>query len=191
MYQVVDNFVDMPYQQALLARIDRNEAFPWGFLQDMSHVEERSNIEGAKVAPVQHGFETVLYLIEEQRENQYTELLWPFINTIMYHEQSNIRLLRVKAGLVLPSDGVIYPHVDFSFPHKSLVYYVNDTDGDTVFYKEHFTGHDSVPETFTVEERISPQQGRAVIFDGLQYHSTEYPTNHHRTFLNINYEVLQ
>ena len=36
-------------------------------------------------------------------------------------------------------------HVDLDFPHKSLIYYVNDSEGDTVFFeKDYETIIDSV-----------------------------------------------
>lgn len=191
MIEVIDDFISVPYQHALLDKVAKNYEFPWNFMDDMSAVPKRDNLLGKSAAEFQHGLENIMYYEGNPNQNsEYIHLVTPLTYTIMQHYNSSIHLFRVKAGMVTNNHGVAYPHVDFSFDHKSLVYYINDSDGDTVFYNEWFTGHDSVPDRFTVQESVSPKMGRAVIFDGLQYHSTEYPSAHgYRAFLNINFMV--
>lgn len=52
------------------------------------------------------------------------------------------------------------PHVDLPEPHKALIYYVNDSYGDTAF----FDNNGNITET------VSPKKGRVVLFDGEQLH---------------------
>ncbi len=33
------------------------------------------------------------------------------------------------------------PHVDFDQPHWTIIYYVNDSDGPTIFFKQKYDGH--------------------------------------------------
>ena len=69
-------------------------------------------------------------------------------------------------------------HVDQEVPHKVLLYYINDADGDTFFFRDGEVIH-----------RETPQRGKMVIFDGATYHSSSPPSKNIRMTLNINYEL--
>ncbi len=78
-------------------------------------------------------------------------------------------------------------HVDFTWPHKTALLYINDADGDTVIYNERWES--GVPETLTVAQDIQPVANRLVLFDGLRLHTGTTPTKTaRRVVLNINYE---
>ena len=59
------------------------------------------------------------------------------------------------------------PHVDLNIPHTSLIYYVNDADGDTLFFDEDYE---------TQIDSVTPKKGRAVLFNGLIPHAAGIPT---------------
>jgi hypothetical protein len=95
------------------------------------------------------------------------------------------RLLRIRLGLfpMTNIDALHHnPHVDFYQPHYNALYYVNDSDGDTVIFNETF---DDVPQDqsvafaraqkFTIAKRISPKKGKMIGFDGKQYHASMHP----------------
>lgn len=93
---------------------------------------------------------------------------------------------RIKANLLLNLEGpkLQPPHVDGMgivdgvyecVNNKTLLYYVNNSDGDTVFYNEKFTGEPL--GLLTEKMRVTPKKGRAVIFDSNQVHSATVPTN--------------
>ena len=85
-------------------------------------------------------------------------------------------------------------HIDREQEHISIVYYVNDTDGDTHIYDtdlETMSGwnyivRDKKFEHFTLNKRISPKKGRVVIFNGLLPHHSSYPTLQDRYVINFN-----
>jgi len=85
-------------------------------------------------------------------------------------------------------------HIDREQEHISIVYYVNDTDGDTHIYDtdlETMSGwnyivRDKKFEHFTLNKRISPKKGRVVIFNGLLPHHSSYPTLNDRYVINFN-----
>jgi len=89
-------------------------------------------------------------------------------------------------------------HVDQYEPHYSIIYYINDSDGDTVFYND--TLGDKFPNWMTLLgkdkdlsywselKRVSPKKGRIVIFDGRIFHRSSYPTTQDRYILNYNVE---
>lgn len=108
-----------------------------------------------------------------------------------------VKLLRAKANLVVPQpDGrkitLSSPHVDDVGHDKDnffvCIYYVNDSDGETVIFNE--TKSQSVPTHFTEKESIKPKKGRMVIFDGRYYHSGGVPsTTSERCVINFNFTV--
>lgn len=82
-------------------------------------------------------------------------------------------------------------HTDTEIPHKTLLYYINDADGDTILMNERFQPADNIPGAevkTTVAARVSPKQGRIVCFDGLRYHAPSNPIiARKRYLLNINF----
>jgi hypothetical protein len=79
-------------------------------------------------------------------------------------------------------------HVDMPYPHQTLIYYVNNSSGDTLFFNREFSGgHTS--EDLQVVQRVSPKAGRAAMFDGLIYHSASTPQSGFRCIVNINFNV--
>ena len=73
------------------------------------------------------------------------------------------------------------PHIDTSDDHFVMLYYVCDSDGDTIIYNEQ-----EKSDSYTVQKRITPKQGRVVLFDGSYYHTAEQPLNNIRCVVNYN-----
>jgi hypothetical protein len=97
--------------------------------------------------------------------------------------------LRIKANILNKTgkkDHIHPPHIDMTIPHLVLLYYVNDSDGDTIMFNEkHYS---EIIPTLTVDKAISPKAGSAIVFDGLTYHASSSPRNtEERIVLNINF----
>ena len=77
------------------------------------------------------------------------------------------------------------PHIDLDegFEHIVVLYYVIDSDGDTIIYNER-----TQSPSYTEKQRVSPKQGRVVIFEGGQYHTAAQPTKGTRCIVNYNLE---
>ena len=74
-------------------------------------------------------------------------------------------------------------HIDQQYPHIVALYYINETDGDTIFCDEH--------DHSKIIHRETPKKGKCVIFEGLHaYHASSSPSNNIRMTLNINYDHL-
>ena len=67
------------------------------------------------------------------------------------------------------------PHTDRPEEHLGLIYYVNDSDGDTIFF-----------ENNKELQRVTPKKGRIVLFDGNTLHAGGFPTNNPRCIVNYN-----
>lgn len=89
-------------------------------------------------------------------------------------------LCRVKANLLTKNGrpGFHTPHIDNNFEHLVILYYVNNSDGDTYFFNDNI-----------VVDRVSPKQGKYIIFDGDQYHASSSPTDTDARIV-INFNVL-
>lgn len=101
-------------------------------------------------------------------------------------------VIRVKSNLITKdkdNDAYHLPHIDFDSPHLVFLYYVNDSDGDTVFFNERYSSWGKFDsDTIHTAGRVSPKAGRAVVFDGLQYHASSSPQEHNfRCVININF----
>lgn len=85
---------------------------------------------------------------------------------------------RAKFNILLQREDMIgcynQPHVDAEVPSWSIVYYLNDSDGDTVIFNEMYTDK-TTPLKLTVKERVSPKKNRAVLFEANRYHASSNP----------------
>jgi hypothetical protein len=99
-------------------------------------------------------------------------------------------LLRIKANLLVRStsaDGPrpFTPHVDIPKPHWVLIYYVNDSDGDTVILDKTYPDSSNA----VILHSVSPKKGRAILFDGRHYHCGTCPSEHDFRIV-LNYDFL-
>ena len=82
-------------------------------------------------------------------------------------------------------------HVDRPDDHWVCLYYVNDSDGDTVLFKQTKDEMNSVEDykntKFEVLQRVTPKKGRAIVFNGNRYHSSTAPTEGVRCILNFDF----
>ena len=93
-------------------------------------------------------------------------------------EVPSARVIQGRAFLQFPlnlkSKDDDTPHIDLDEGERHIVvlYYVKDSDGDTVIYNERTESN-----TYTVKQKVTPKQGRVVIFDGGQYHTPQQEIN--------------
>ena len=85
-------------------------------------------------------------------------------------------------------------HIDIPFEHLVVLYYVNDSDGDTFIFDK-FADYKNLqsptinPEDANIIKRISPKKGRALVFDGSRYHSSSGPTKDVRCIINFDISI--
>lgn len=93
---------------------------------------------------------------------------------------------RIKANILLKQQ---FPKDHYNSPHQdqpesnyiSMVYYVNESDGDTILFNE-FTQDNK----FTVYKRIQPKKNRLVVFESSRFHASSNPSiNQDRFVLNF------
>ena len=185
---VIDDFISLEYQEKIKQDLlGLENIFPWHYSEDvtaagdfdsqhrpaMSHqyVEIDDDNDTSEIISVYHHLFTPLlskacqYLkIPETEVIQGRSFLqWPLVN--------------------IDTSVVDLPHIDLDEgdEHIVVLYYVVDSDGDTIIYNER-----TESPSYTEKQRVSPKQGRVVIFDGGQYHTAEQPTKGTRCIVNYN-----
>jgi hypothetical protein len=128
--------------------------------------------------PLRKEFEIQSGYYDYLHDNVFTKFLHK-------HNMYCTRIIRAKLNFVSSVQDDVYqtPHVDVTFPHKVFLYYINDSDGDTLLFNEKYDGTN---KELTVAESISPEMGKAILFDGLTYHSPTAPKKYpYRAVMNI------
>ena len=188
---VLDDVIPKAYQDTLEMMFLNNKA-KWNFMED-------ATAEGLKKLGKVPAFANVFY--DERKPEVFDRTLFlatlPLaqiaLDKIGYTEK--YRPTKCRSFLQIPmNDGrALEPnlvHIDDAKQHMVVLYYVNDSDGDTVLYNQMYG---EVPDKATYTDisyvteykRVSPKRGRAVVFDGLRYHTSSCPTDSPRCIINI------
>ena len=131
------------------------------------------------------------------------------IYTSLYHRQlfflikktselfNGYKLARLKLNLNPKDSGYdknchFVPHIDNHLPDAiTCIYYVNDTDGDTFFYKTPEKDFSSENELEIIETK-TPKKGNFVYFDSSIWHSGQPPIkSNYRLIINMNWEKIK
>ena len=89
------------------------------------------------------------------------------------------------------------PHVDFytGKPYYTLVYYVDDSDGDTIIFDKIFNPAQEVYDPILSSPlpeliRIKPKKGQGLFFNGHRFHSGNFPIDYNsRIVINFDFEL--
>lgn len=108
------------------------------------------------------------------------------------HAVANYSAVAARTFLQLPLStitGSEYDshHIDMMEEHFALLYYVCDSDGDTVIFENMYSKKNPrPPEPAQLKEkiRVTPKQGRLVVFDGYYWHTATQPSKNVRCVVN-------
>jgi|TARA_A100001011_G_C13841942_1_gene647340 hypothetical protein len=94
----------------------------------------------------------------------------------------NIMLARVFITMPHQTNLKHYaPHIDLQVEHTVVIYFINDADGDTVFFNN----------DGKIIKSVEPRKGRAIIFDGKIKHGGGIPKNGPRCIANFDLKIKQ
>ena len=168
MFKVVENCISKSNQNNIIETmfgLQRN--FPWYFAQDVSYDE------GKQQRPALfHNFVLKKYTIN----SDFFDMVKPIVKNKNVIQARSILQLPLNKKLLNKSFDT--PHVDSEEPHLVYLYYVVDSDGQTLFLKNK-----------KVIKKIKPKQGRLVIFNGNIYHTAEQPEKGKRCVINFNVDI--
>jgi|TARA_A100001015_G_scaffold60601_1_gene66811 hypothetical protein len=186
MIKVIDNFLTKSYHKELLG-IMTSAHFSWYFNQNIS--KKQKNVISRLN---EYGF-THIFWDENGMRDTKTSILWkPGLYQIMDAVNLNF-ILRSRGDMTMYShkEFVHDPHVDYYFKNISAVYYVNNSDGDTIFYNQRqFNKNEPMPKKLEITNKVSPKANRLVFFDGNIIHTGMSPNKHkNRIIINSNFKL--
>ena len=188
---VFDDIVDLEYQERIKNILIGEETFngyyvPWYFTQD---VTKHNDVDSQKRSAFFHGYvvsdnDNTMGTIDSIFHDIFITLLE---NACRKIDKQNVNVIKGRSFLQLPinykGERIDTPHVDIVGDHFVILYYVCDSDGDTIIYNEKVKS-----DNYTIQNRITPKQGRVVLFDGSYYHTAEQPTDNIRCV--VNYDLI-
>jgi len=175
--------------------------FPWYYTTDVTVGDDLENNQGR--AGLSHTYvvsdldddgeeyetyQNIAGIVISEFHYLFIPLLEKVIEGTLGLENANVCRGRsfLQFPLNLDTNEPDTPHTDMHRDHFVILYYVVDSEGDTVIYNERWN-NDIRPEKYTEKQRVTPKQGRVVIFDGRLYHTAEQSINTTRCI--VNYDV--
>ena len=186
--QIFDNFLPEDIYQKVKDRIC-GERQPWYYQSSITNTE-RDN------PPVdKFGFNFSLKRADEEFGLSDPDIRKTFnVLQEFYLKQKTVlkkaRILRTRLDMTTYSkESVIFePHVDLDDPHLTSIFYVNDSDGNTVIYDQKWNPEQGIKQELTVMKEIEPVANRLIAFDGMHIHTGHNPTKHsNRILINTNF----
>ena len=187
---VIDDFIDKNYQDdikdILLGKEEWGELlFPWHYIDDVTDAftEDNQGRPGLSHVYIEYNDDKTSDIVSD-----FHDLFIPMLELAC--ETLEIPTAKILQGrsfmqfpLNLQSDEDDTPHIDLDEGHRHVVvlYYVKDSDGDTIIYNERTLSY-----TYTEKQRVTPKQGRVVIFDGGLYHTAQQCSKTPRCIVNYN-----
>lgn len=199
---LIENIVPLSYQDAIEERMQGVNHFPWFLLEKIGHKDYDNLTYVDKNVTDSSGFYHMIY-----DENISQSAYYDFFRAILefYTEKTGReieRILRIRARYTHPVPGhteekYAAPHVDYNseIDYTTIVYYVNDSDGDTILFNKKFNPSKEeympvIEDRLETKFRYTPAKGNALIFSGHRYHSGNYPINSHNRIV-INFDFIE
>lgn len=174
MHKLLTDLVPPHYQQYLFEELSRSA---WGFTPSAANVGNNYDPTDPNI------LDSVQFTHGICDDNKPISPLYQIVLPILWFLEKDTgykikNILRIKANC-LTRDGfeIKYqpPHIDVYEPgFHSLIYYVNDSDGDTILFDKTIDqGHCDL----NIIERITPKKGSGFLIPSNQLHASSCPIN--------------
>lgn len=205
---IIDNLLPLKFQDYLYNDITKYSSWNLVGLNigttffDKEHkniqVQDNSNIENS----IQESFQFSKLSLQNTKNylepDTYSHTLLLHYLLIELNYQYKLIPIKVRTNLQtpIPSSNKNHfntPHIDLSFPTPpfsyTLVYYVMDSDGDTIVFNEKYKGFPN--KNFSINKKITPKKGRIVMFPSSHFHCGSHPaTSPARIVINYNFQLI-
>jgi hypothetical protein len=180
---VLDNFLPKDYEEEIKINLYSGN-FPWYFLEDIT-----SPLANYKKPALTHTY---------YDNNTVNSNFFNLVSKIPFYAKKHLNDNFDINSIILSRSFLQFPtsistvdefHIDQLCPHTVFLYYVNDSDGDTIILDKKYNGEyqeEVFIEGNRILKKVTPKKGRLVIFDGYHYHSAEQPVKDNRCIINFN-----
>ena len=174
---IYDDYLTKSYHTALLNFVFK-PSFKWTYHSNISS-QNKENME-------HYGFshnilDANMKVWFSEHSDMLKPLIWQMRDTADCDE-----VMRARFDMTLFNKNNLMhePHIDFvNDTNVSSIYYLNDTDGDTIIFNEK-----ELHGKYTIKHRIPPKANRLVLFKGEFVHTGCSPSkNANRVLINSNY----
>jgi hypothetical protein len=177
----LEKFIPPSYANTIETLICKNPEFHWVYSPNTNAQSApelmRKDEQSYDSDQLVHAF-----FLEEAQRSPYFDMVFPFFYFL--EDRTGVvvgTIQRIKANMLLRRESAAEtyntPHIDMTEPNwKSLLYFVTDSDGDTVVFNETFDEGSKKP--LTVRKRIAPKKGKAILFDSNTWHASTNPRVH-------------
>jgi hypothetical protein len=184
---IIDDFISKK-DQTILYELLHHKNCLWRFSPYSTRVDMRENLYTVDFPVHDSPQMNHHFYYDDEPAGPFVRFLTPLFDA--FEKTMDVKLSgkhRIKANLLMPqpeTHNTQLPHIDdLRDGRLTLLYYVMDSDGDTILYNEYFRGEPV--GKLSVQQTVTPKQGRAVIFDSNQLHSAACPiTNKYRLVIN-------
>jgi hypothetical protein len=185
---ILDDVISKDYQDYLENLLLHNMDMTWHLIRDLDHAKDD-----------QTEFISVGFSIQAISDHTDHGMLAFIFKSLAYAiaEKLDVKIkkfINARTFLQVPNNlkNSFSYHVDYAKPHTVLLYYVNDSDGETVILKQKYPfSHNKCYGLTTGEvlQKIEPKKGRVVMFNGSHFHSASVPTKSLRCVINIDVDL--
>lgn len=182
--QIIDELIPKNWQEDLLESM---KEVTWIHQKGTSYKSTPSNfVQGMDVFVDDNTIDTVQFVHYAILGDNKT-FMFPYIKPMVYMLENAIgqkiaRVHRVKINHTAPipnftSNNYNIAHSDE--PRRDLttvVYYINDSDGDTFIFNESHNFDHAITK-LTIDRRVTPKMGSAVVFPSDRLHASSNPIN--------------
>ena len=187
---IIDDVIDKAYQSVVVENFIQHA--PWYFVSDITFSRGSNH---RKTPALSHLF---IDLERGFTNYDYYEMVCPIAYEACKHINFKIhQITKARSFLQMPlsdtfkSTDVDALHVDLPYQHLVVLYYVYDSDGDTIIVdhkREGAVDFNLEAKDYPELARVTPKAGRCVVFDGDYYHTAEQPRDNLRAI--INFDIL-
>ena len=186
MIKILDNIIPKKEQEFIKNTL-HDQNFNWFYVSDITNTLDNKKQQRPGLAH--------WYMKDGNINSQWYNIVTKISDNVNKKLKKKLKPVQVRSFLQLSlnkkflgKEKIDTPHIDLTIPHTVYLYYVNDCDGDTVLYNyKSENGKEDIPyfEDVKIIKRVTPKQGRVVVFDGMTWHSSSQPTKGTRTIINF------
>ena len=168
MIQLWDNFIPDAYLKDIQDYFLRGDA-PWTYLPSVTYDKDTEDVQS-------FGFGMNICQQGQFAQNYQATLLKGLLYSILDKtDKKTIWRSRIDMTLYNPNNYRHEIHTDLEIPNTTCIFYVNDSDGDTVLYEK------------GMARSVEPKANRLLMFDGNIAHTGHSPSKHkNRVLINTN-----
>lgn len=183
MYKVIDDFLPRPYFEEIKNLLESHN-FPWWYKKNIIYPSYKDECLS------NFGFDNFAINDGEQNHKDFALMLSGFLGQLLQVTgSSKVSKCRADMTLYSPEKYQHSPHVDMWEDHIACVFYVTDSDAETVLFEEKCYSYEQYISmdlsNLTVKTQVTPKENRLLFFDGHLLHTGHSPSEYrHRIIIN-------